>query len=651
MRRAHLFLLTLFPLLLTWPLVMRLTTHLPLGSESSATVPYFNLWTLGWNAQSLLRGFADYWQAPIFFPAPGAFAFSDPQPLIALPGALFWSLSPALAYNLTLLGYMVLNGWFAHRLLTHRETSPHLALLGALLIQALPFLTHERGVLQLQPLFGPLWALDAAWSLTARPTRKAALQLALAVLATFLTSQYYALALIPPLLLLAAIRARALLQPRSLTYFAAAAAVALALILPLALPQNAALKAMRFRRSARTLENTSALPADYLRPSSRLRLEGLFNWPGGGSGQRLYPGIVLSALALLGLAAALRDETRRPWAFFLLGLILSGYFLSLGTNLEIFGQRPLLELHQRIPFLRYTRSPFRFAMLAQMGLALASVLAIPPLAKPLGKGAYALGLLALLELLPAAEPLAALPPADPIYRAMGGAAQGAVALHIPWAPGKKAADFEPTVTWMLQSMQPGLRLVNGYSGFFPAHNSQLRRLLEAFPNPAGIAALQAMGVDWVIVHNKGLGKDETLWRQWEAQWPLRLRASSTESVAFSLMGAQYTPLETFDGQFALRYREIDGRGRLEALPIVEGSGFYIHVSGASFPWRVRIMGAAHPIALQPDPPNVLLFYHGSSAWLVLAEDLDLDAGTYQALLERAQGGAWVGELEFQVPSD
>jgi len=52
----------------TWPLALHATTHLPLGTESSATVPLFNLWTLRWNADRLAHGYAGYWDAPIFFP-------------------------------------------------------------------------------------------------------------------------------------------------------------------------------------------------------------------------------------------------------------------------------------------------------------------------------------------------------------------------------------------------------------------------------------------------------------------------------------------------------------------------------------------------------------------------------------------------------
>src|SRR4051794_35687787 len=45
------------------------TTALPQGTESVATVPLFNLWTIWWNADRARHGFHGYWDAPIFYPA------------------------------------------------------------------------------------------------------------------------------------------------------------------------------------------------------------------------------------------------------------------------------------------------------------------------------------------------------------------------------------------------------------------------------------------------------------------------------------------------------------------------------------------------------------------------------------------------------
>jgi hypothetical protein len=72
-------------LLSTWPLALHLTSAVPLGTETAATIPLFDLWTLWWAGGRLRHGFAALWNAPIFNPTSGAFAFSEPM---LLPGVL-----------------------------------------------------------------------------------------------------------------------------------------------------------------------------------------------------------------------------------------------------------------------------------------------------------------------------------------------------------------------------------------------------------------------------------------------------------------------------------------------------------------------------------------------------------------------------------
>lgn len=103
----------------TWPLARHLTSHLPMGTEPVATVPLFNLWTLWWNADRLQALYTGYWDARIFHPVRGAFAFSEPQPLTGLVAAVLTGMSASrtFGYNAVLLLGLTLNGWVASRLL------------------------------------------------------------------------------------------------------------------------------------------------------------------------------------------------------------------------------------------------------------------------------------------------------------------------------------------------------------------------------------------------------------------------------------------------------------------------------------------------------------------------------------------------------
>lgn len=44
----------------TWPLLLHVSTKLPMGTEPSPTVPLFNLWTMGWNVTWFSQASAKY---------------------------------------------------------------------------------------------------------------------------------------------------------------------------------------------------------------------------------------------------------------------------------------------------------------------------------------------------------------------------------------------------------------------------------------------------------------------------------------------------------------------------------------------------------------------------------------------------------------
>ncbi len=490
-----------FAIILTLPLTRQLTSHVPLGSEPAETVPFLNVWTIGWNGKSLINGFSDYWDAPIFYPVPGAFAFSDPQPLTALPGALLWSSSPALAYNVVLLVYLTLNGYVTYRVLRQRGIDVGPALAGGLLVQVLPFITNERGVLQLQPIFGPIWAIGALWNLLERSSIQRALELGLALGVTFLTSEYYALLLVPALALVLLLNVQDFQKTVLWRHLGLAAAIGLALVLPVALPQATRLETMGFQRSEATFERTSAWPADYLRPPSRLRVAELVPELKLTSNQRLYPGAMLTALAVYGIIIGLRgDHDRRRWTIFLLAIGGLGFVLSLGSHLAIANIAPLTAMYQAIPFLGFTRSAFRFAALVQLAIALLAIGGLARLWTRSRALAVAIATVALLELAPLPARLVEVPSTQPAWAEAMAQNERPVVVHIPYAPGRSASSYADTTRWMIDSLPIEARLLNGYSGFFPPLNGEMRDLLAEFPTDQGIEALKSLGVDYVILH-------------------------------------------------------------------------------------------------------------------------------------------------------
>jgi hypothetical protein len=98
----------------TWPLVLHLTRSLPIDQGDSL----LNCWILSWNADHLLAwfwgnasAFQDYWNPPIFHPAPLALAYSEHLFAESLQIAPIYGISHNifLCYNLLVLSTYVLS--------------------------------------------------------------------------------------------------------------------------------------------------------------------------------------------------------------------------------------------------------------------------------------------------------------------------------------------------------------------------------------------------------------------------------------------------------------------------------------------------------------------------------------------------------------
>ncbi len=146
----------------SWPLCLSPASTISIGFETEATVPLLNVWTLWWNSDRLAAGFQGYWNAPIFHPTDGAFAFSEAQPTMLIAAPVVWLTgSRVLGYNVYLLLILTLNGWSSQRLLRRIGHRPWLAFCGGVMCQMLPFVWWQSGVVQLTTLFGIVWTVHA----------------------------------------------------------------------------------------------------------------------------------------------------------------------------------------------------------------------------------------------------------------------------------------------------------------------------------------------------------------------------------------------------------------------------------------------------------------------------------------------------------
>src|SRR6516165_2672451 len=111
----------------TWPL----PRHVLHGVAHDLGDPILNTWILWWTTQAVPLT-AHWWNAPIFFPAPWTFAFSEHLLGLAPIAApiIFLTHNATLAYNVTLLSTYVLSGlgmYFLAYTLTRRHDAAFVA--------------------------------------------------------------------------------------------------------------------------------------------------------------------------------------------------------------------------------------------------------------------------------------------------------------------------------------------------------------------------------------------------------------------------------------------------------------------------------------------------------------------------------------------
>lgn len=496
---------------LTWPAVLHLGTALPRGTESVATVPLLNLWTLEWNVDRVGHAWSGYWTAPIFAPDPGSFARSDPQPLT---GLVAWFLSwlpggTATAYVLVLLLALTLNGITAARVARRLGASAAGAAIAGIMVQASPFVTNELGVLQLTVLVGGFLAIEGVVGLaTDGPGRRAGFLAGGGLAVAALTNGYLMLALatvLGPITLVLLLRSR---RPAATAAFVLAGLLPLAAAAPFVLGQQAATDGQGW--STATVEANSAELVDLVQLDEQIEGGRVLPWAANTSGtaERLWPGALVVGLGSLGLVDARRRKATRRAATILGFVALFGIVASLGLRLDLAGFHPYGLLRDHVPGWDRLRSPFRLMVLVTLTLGPLVGPGFDRLVRLLRDGAHrrvgpavlaAVLLAGAWEVWPHDRPLADVPDVAALdwvrFLRDVDDAHEPVANVPAAAPRGRVGDFEGTVVDMLAALEHGHPMVSGYTGLFPDDARTVRRLLQA---PVGTDA-----VDVVCTHQAG----------------------------------------------------------------------------------------------------------------------------------------------------
>ena len=508
----------------TWPLVLH-----PFSLLASTQGPgdsYLNLWILGWDLQAILHHPASVlsgrvFDANIFYPAGGTLAFSDHLLLQAVALGPIYLLTGNLTfcYNVLFLASLVLAALAMHGYAREVVRDPRAAWVAGLAWGFAPYHFSHLTHLQLQALyFLPLTFL-LLHRVAANLRRRDAWLLGLALAAQALSSVYYGViggvgVTIAGIVFIAdagRARARAVFLRLLL-----AAAVGSAIVAPVALNYWWVQQREGFGRSLHEASQGSAAGRAYLEvPPVNLiyARTGLLHPHNAAdqihkaSEQNLLPGFVLLGLAVIG-ASTVRRKDVRATTLMLVAVTVAGFVLSLGPD----GVRPLYAvLYERVFGFQAIRAPARFAVLVLFGLAGLAALGVdvllrrvqkdPPYVQtnerrpgPLGPGVIVIVLLLALEYANAPIPYV---PAPLIYTPAGSwlrAAQepGAV-LYLP-------LELDPVsnTVFMVQSLEHGRSIVNGYSGERPAFFPGLVDAVARFPSADTLRVLLDLGVRFVV---------------------------------------------------------------------------------------------------------------------------------------------------------
>ena len=463
------------------------TGALPASRPANGVVTLFNVWTIWWNADRLSHCFRDYWDAPIFWPEKGAFAFSEPQPLTAVLAPVVWTFDPVVAYPVYFIASLVLNGVFARKLIDRWTQDCWIAEYAGALVVWLPLILRQPELIQYAPLWPVLWQWDVVLRMLDRPRWPQSLELGLAWALTFATS--IQLGLFAAIILVLIVPWFFMCKKgQGVGVWISGIVLGTLLILPVGLPMSRILSRHAVVRPPELVTSLSAGAREWLASPPH----GLDSYLGAShafGGRCLNPGWIISLLAVgITVTALLRGSQTtfpRRMVLFLAAVVVISVLASMGTRIRL-GQVSTWDMLAAIvPPFAAVRSPYRFAYLGQLAMLLLSALGLMGLRSYLQKilpggrkgivsaGIFTgVGLVCLLELLPGAPflvvpPDYSHPPGWARYLAKRGRA-GSVVLVLDFPEPGQLIEYERTVRVMLWQPIHGCRLVNGYSGVFPA---------------------------------------------------------------------------------------------------------------------------------------------------------------------------------------
>ena len=482
----------------TWPLA-RDPAHLSrLDNDDTA----FNTWVVAWVAHQLPRDPAHLFDAPIFYPAPDALAFSEHMIVPAVMGApLQWAgASPVLVYNLLVWAGFALSG-FAMAVLIDRWTGSAFAgivagCLYAFNAQQLTRFPHLQALhLEFFPLV--LYAFDRV--LAGAGPRAAALlgsMFVLQALCSNYTMVFISTALVAALVVRPEPWRRS--SGRMWLLLVAAGLLALLVMLPFLLPYYRVRAEQGLVRTIDDVRLYSAGWLDYLVTAGRLHFRA---WSHRVFENRtaLFPGLVATVLALGAVLSGAAWRDRRARMALAFGLV--GFALSFGASLPGYA-----VLHEHIPLLQGVRAAARWGSLFLIAIAILAGFAAAELQSRWKSRwwwpavAVALVGLVTIEALRAPLSLVRFNGIASVHRRLD---QDAVTGIVVF-PLYGGQHFNRNAMYLLDQTRHWRPMVNGYSSFAPTSFYERAARLQSFPGQEAIQELRSIHVSHVVLHRPPL---------------------------------------------------------------------------------------------------------------------------------------------------
>ena len=485
----------------TWPLA-RDPGHLTrLDNDDTA----FNTWVVAWVAHQLPRDPVHLFDAPIFFPAPDALAFSEHMVVPAVIGApLQWAgMSPVLVYNLLVWLGFTLSG-FAAALLMRAWTGSIAAAIvaGCLYAFNAHLLTRFSHLQALHLEFFPivLYAFDRVVRGAGRRTTFAALAAAFVLQA--LCSNYTMVMMTTALVIAFVVRPEAwTLQRRVWLPLVGTGLLVVALLAPFLWPYYLVRREQGLVRTIEDVHQYSAGVLDYFVTAGRLHFT-LWSHRVFEGRTALFPGFAGIALAAYAVVTGIawRDLRARMMLFF--GI--AGFALSFGDALPGYAW-----LQEHIVLMQGIRAAARWGLLPLVAVALLAGFGVAALESRWRRHALwpafavALAGLVTLEALRAPLSLVRFAGISPVHARLANEPVRALVVY-PLFGGNQ---FNSNARYMLDQTRHWKPMLNAYSSFAPPVFYDLATRLRSFPSADAVRELRANGFSHVLVHRAAFERE------------------------------------------------------------------------------------------------------------------------------------------------